>query len=80
MYPPQVQWAADGLSFFTQGTDLKGRQGIYRIDARTAEISSIAVSLTSKGELQSPKASPDGRMLYYVASPSPLNTDEELGD
>ncbi len=37
-----VRWTSDGLGFFTIGTDNRGRHGLYRIDAQTAEIERIA--------------------------------------
>jgi Tol biopolymer transport system component len=35
------RFSPDGRSFITNGTDLKGRQGIYRIDAHTGEASIV---------------------------------------
>jgi Tol biopolymer transport system component len=55
LYPATVSWASDGRSFFTQGTDLKGRQGIFRIDAQKGEVFPIAISPASHGELGSPR-------------------------
>ncbi len=37
------RWSPDGRSFTTDGTDLKGRRGMYRIDAQTGDISSVMV-------------------------------------
>jgi Tol biopolymer transport system component len=70
LYPPNVEWSADGRSFLTQGTDVKGRQGIYRIDAQSGEIEPIVISnaTSSAGEFRRPVPSPDGRKVYYNAS------------
>ena len=38
--PWWASWSADGQSFLTDGTDLKGTRALYRINARTGEISS----------------------------------------
>jgi Tol biopolymer transport system component len=65
MYPPVVRWSADGRSLLTNGRDLKGRQGLYRIDADTEAVSPILLS-TDNAELRSPSESPDGKRLYYI--------------
>ena len=76
LYPAHFVWSADGLSLFTQATDMKGRQGIYRIDVRTGESSPIATSTSTRGQFRSPLASPDGKKVYYLAAPSVRNTVE----
>lgn len=53
------RWAPDGRSVAVQGTDPKGRQGLYRIDVRTAEVSEMV-----------PKASnilwsPEGERIFF---------------
>jgi Tol biopolymer transport system component len=65
MYPPVVRWSADGRSLLTNGRDIKGRQGLYRIDADTGAVAPIVVS-TDTAEFRSPSASPDGKSLYYM--------------
>jgi Tol biopolymer transport system component len=62
--PAVLRWSADGLSLIAAGRDVKGRQGLYRIDARTGTVSDIVRS-TDDGELRSPVESPDGTNLYY---------------
>jgi Tol biopolymer transport system component len=58
------RWSPDGRSLAVSGQDLKGRRGIYRIDAQTAEASSI--TLAEPGEnVSQPQWSPDGEKLYY---------------
>jgi Tol biopolymer transport system component len=65
LYPPVVRWAADGQSLLTHGKDIKGRQGLFRIDAQTGAVSVIALS-TDDGEIRSPSESPDGKRIYYM--------------
>jgi Tol biopolymer transport system component len=58
------QWAPDG-SFTVQGRDLKGRQGIYRIDSNSGDVSPLVVSEPGVQTAQ-PTWSPDGRRLVYL--------------
>jgi len=60
----RLRWAPDGRSLLFQGTDRKGRQGAYRIDAQTGEVRAIAVSEPGGG-LSWPQSSQDGRKVYY---------------
>jgi len=59
------RWSPDGRSFLTSGTDLKGRSGIYQIDAQTGEASPILVGPTPAAI---PQWSPDGKRIYYRAT------------
>jgi Tol biopolymer transport system component len=64
-YFNHLSWAPDGQSFAVAGTDLKGRQGVYRIDARTGASEAIS---TLSGELfvgQFPQWAPDGTRIYF---------------
>ena len=65
MYPNSVRWSADGRSFVTQGKDIKGRQGLYRINAQTGAVSAVALS-GGDDELRSPSESVDGTRIYYM--------------
>lgn len=58
------RWSPDGQSFIAQGTDLKGRQGIYRINAQTAETQAVAFSESGKW-LYIPQWAPDGKRIFY---------------
>ncbi|MBL8294950.1 MAG: PD40 domain-containing protein [Bryobacterales bacterium] len=60
-----ARWAPDGASLIAQGTDLKGRQGVYRIDARTGNIEAIALAEPTMG-LNIPQWSPDGKKVFYI--------------
>ena len=60
-YARRMVWARDGRSLFVAGVDLKGRQGLYRIDTSTADVTPVV-----EGALvRSIALSPDGRTLYY---------------
>ena len=54
------RWSPDGKALITDGSDLKGRHGIYRIDADTGEASYVV-------DGSQPDWAPDGRHIYYVA-------------
>jgi Tol biopolymer transport system component len=59
-YLGDPRWSKDGRSFLTDGTDVKGRRALYRIDAETGDLSFIH---------ERPGAivqwSPDERTIYY---------------
>ncbi|MBI4908182.1 MAG: PD40 domain-containing protein [Acidobacteria bacterium] len=55
----QPRWALDGRSLLVSGTDLKGRRGIYRVDAQSGEVSPIVTA----GIIH--QQSRDGKKLYY---------------
>jgi Tol biopolymer transport system component len=59
------RWSPDGRTFLVQGTDDKGRQGIYRIDATTADLQPIALAASGEGH-GSPQWSPDGHRIVYT--------------
>lgn len=65
-----VRWSPDGRAFAVDGTDFKGRQGIFRIDAQSGEVSPIALSEPSEN-LGLPNWSPDGKKIYYVRGGNP---------
>ena len=60
-----VDWSPDGGSFVAQGTDLKGRRGLYRIDAQTADTTAVAIS-EPDAFFASPRFSADGQRLHYA--------------
>ena len=58
------QWSPDGRFFAVEGTDPKGRGGIFRIDAQDGDVSPVV--LMQPGEqLQFGNWSPDGKKIYY---------------
>ena len=58
------RWSPDGRSFITQGTDFKGRHGIYRIDAQTGQVEPIVLSAPGQ-ESEIPQWAPDGKRIFY---------------
>ena len=76
VYFDQVSWAPDGRAFVTGGTDPKGRNGVFRIDARTGDVTTI-VQLPLGFERSFPQWSPSGSHIYYRV---PLNEDAINGD
>ena len=63
-YSGQLRWTPDGRAFVLKGKDLKGRDGIYRIDAQTGALTQL-VALSTEGGNSFPEMSPDGKKLYY---------------
>ena len=63
-YFNQFSWSPDGRSFLTGGTDLKGRSGVFRIDAQTGETAPVVV-LSPQGGNAYPQWSLDGKRIYY---------------
>lgn len=59
------RWAPDGRSFVCGGRDFSGRQGVYRIDAATGEVSPLALS-RPLNPFYEPQPSADGKKTYYV--------------
>jgi Tol biopolymer transport system component len=56
----EPRWLPDGSSLMTWGRDLKGRSGIYRIDAQTG-----AVSFVTESPINRVQVSPDGKKIYH---------------
>jgi hypothetical protein len=71
VYFDQVSWAPDGRAFVTAGTDPKGRDGVFRIDARTGDVS-LVVQLPPGFERSSPQWSAHGQHIHYRV---PLKAD-----
>ncbi len=67
-------WSPDGRQIAVAGNDLKGRHGLFRIDASTGAVTAITFTSSSPfartdpGErltYEGPMWSPDGARLYY---------------
>jgi Tol biopolymer transport system component len=59
------RWSPDMRAFLVHGTDEKGRQGIYHIDATTSKVHAIA--LAGSGErFGFPQWFPDGHRIVYT--------------
>ncbi len=56
-------WSPDGRFSLTQGTDRKGRQGIYRIDLDTGAAEALASNPPHVS--YKPQWAPDGRRVFY---------------
>ena len=62
-YFQRPRWAPDG-SITVQGTDLKGRQGIFRVDAKSGVVSPVVLS-DPPGSLGQASWTPDGKSLVF---------------
>ena len=61
-YFQMPRWAPDGRSFLVRGSDLKGRAGTYRVDAKTGAVELVILG----GEARFPVWAADGRRIYYL--------------
>ncbi len=59
------RWSPDGSSFLVVGFDEKGRQGIYRVDAQTGDVTAI-VQPDPGLYLHQAMWSSDGRAVFYL--------------
>lgn len=64
------RWSADGRSFLTDGSDLKGRRALYRIDAQTGEITHVHDRLGAITQW-----APDEKKFYYRVGGSIVERD-----
>ncbi len=62
-----LTWSHDGNSFLAGGRDVKGRNGIFRIDAQNGRTSLIVEGARAS---RTAVESPDGKSLYYPAQVS----------
>ena len=69
------RWSPDGRELLVRGNDLKGRQGLYRIDAQTGDVTVVATPYPGGDGM--PQWSPDGRRVYYQRSS--VIIERELG-
>jgi Tol biopolymer transport system component len=60
-----LRWSPDGRHIFVRGTDRKGHQGLYKVNAHTGETDPV-VYADPAGAVQTPICSPDGDTLYYL--------------
>jgi Tol biopolymer transport system component len=67
-----IRWSPDSQSFALKGDDLKGRAGVYRVDAQSGEINLIALTPGTGGG-NNPDWSPDGKKVYYTLGGMPGN-------
>ncbi|MEK7403892.1 MAG: hypothetical protein AAB225_02170, partial [Acidobacteriota bacterium] len=72
-----IRWAPDGRSFLMAAADKKDRQGLFRMDAQTGEVTPIVQSSDPKAFFAELACSPDARKVFYrlrdwTAEPSRL--------
>lgn len=63
-YSGQLRWTPDSRAFILAAKDLRGRDGVYRIDAQTGALTQL-VSLSSEAGSMIAQISADGTKLYY---------------
>jgi Tol biopolymer transport system component len=62
-----AEMSPDGRSFTAQGNDLKGRAGIFRVDAESGEVAPLAIAEeTPAGDALSPIAPADDKSLFLA--------------
>lgn len=61
-----LSWTLDGRSFAVYGSDLKGRAGVYRIDARSGDVAPVFYQKHVENiSYEGFSWSPDGARMYY---------------
>lgn len=61
------RWSPDGQEFLASGVDLKGRAGVYRINAKTGD-AQVVVPFDKGLDPRIQQWSPDGKHIYYGRS------------
>lgn len=64
-YPATLRWIQDSRAVLVKGADLKGRQGIFRIDIETGDVFPVRVDQPGSPAWSLFSLSPDGRKLFY---------------
>lgn len=60
-----VQWFPDGRSLLVGAIDLKGRVGLYRVDAQSGSVAVVRLRSHDAQNMFAPSLSPDGATLYF---------------
>jgi len=63
-----IRWSPDAHLIAVQGTDAKGRLGLYTIDAQTGKATALVYGNPKGGVIHRPQWSADGRSIYYAVS------------
>ena len=58
------RWSVDGRFILVAGKDHKGRDGLYRVDPETGQVTAIAH--VPQGSSLNPDWSPDGQSIFYT--------------
>ena len=77
LYLGPLAWSPDGATLLTAGTDVKGRSGVFSVDARTGDVSLLVAGTVGAY----PQWSPDGKRVFYRSleqTPSTPSTDSNL--
>jgi Tol biopolymer transport system component len=69
LYARDPRWSPDGRSLITAARDRRGRDGIFRVDVQTGEITPILIG-PEFGVL--PQWSADGARIYYKQEPGTI--------
>jgi Tol biopolymer transport system component len=70
-----LSWSPSGDALLTSGTDIKGRDGVFKIDGRTGEASLIVEARNAY-----PRWSPDGKSVFYLKGAPGQRTDIALAE
>ncbi len=60
-----TRWSPDGKSILAVGSEEEGKEGFYKIDVHTGEVTSI-LQFDSGDRLSEPEWSPDGNKIFYT--------------
>jgi Tol biopolymer transport system component len=69
LYARDPRWSPDGHSLITAARDRRGRNGIFRVDVATGEITPV---LIGPGSGVLPQWSADGTRIYYKQGPGAI--------
>ncbi len=77
---PNIRWSPDGRSILVQAMEPKslGREGVYRIDAQTGEVTRILQTNPGSELLPNPTWFPDGKRLLYRNGESSTKSENVL--
>jgi Tol biopolymer transport system component len=73
-----LRWSPDGRSFAVQGRTLKGRYGLFVIDAKTGALQVVLMDDPGPSISGPPEWSADGRKLYFARRLSRPNVDSAI--
>jgi Tol biopolymer transport system component len=71
------QWSPDGRSVIGQGTDGKGREGVFGVDVQTGAAAALVVA-SGQEALLWPQWLPDGKRIVYLRLSTSLTGDRTI--